>query len=319
MTGPTGRAPDPPHECVTLADYRRRYRQHRLDAGLQQLHASVPFVATWDDHEVANNAPGAESPARRRAGKQAWREWLPMRWPEHGEAGGDPLDAPNDRQLSISGLLDLAMVDTRFGGRRAAATEGPEIDPDHGPLLSEAQWGRLTRLVTGVTSPWLIVASQVQVGPMTLGVVPSLRWPPWRRIVNPDQWDGHPTERRRLYRLLARSAGRPIVLSGDLHSAWSRSLGGGDAIAHELTAPSISGHSYGDSFRTGTKLPPAVLRTALRSFNRGIDLLDLDRHGYLVCDVSADSFTTTFVLGGAGAGGIERIERIERTVDARRP
>jgi hypothetical protein len=62
-----------------------------------------------------------------------------------------------------------------------------------------------------------------------------------------------------------------------------------------------------------------VLRTALRSFNRGIDLLDLDRHGYLVCDVSADSFTTTFVLGGAGAGGIERIERIERTVDARRP
>jgi alkaline phosphatase D len=311
-TSPAGGTPDPPRECVTLDDYRRRYRQHRLDAGLQRLHANVPFIATWDDHEVVNNAPAAESPARRRAGQQAWREWLPMRWPEPDGAGGDRIDVPNDRLLSVGGLVDLAMVDTRFGGRREAVTDGPEIDPDHGPILNDGQWTGLAHFASRAAAPWFVVASQVQVGPMTLGWLPALRRRPWRRIVNPDQWDGHPAERQRLYGLLARSAGRPVILSGDLHSSWSRVLGDGQEIAHEFTAPSISGDSYGAAFRAGTKLPSAVLRVAMRLFNRGIDLLDLDRHGYLVCDVSAESFTTTFVLGRSHDGEVERIDRTLR-------
>jgi hypothetical protein len=89
-------------------------------------------------------------------------------------------------------------------------------------------------------------------------------------------------------------------------------LGDGQEIAHEFTAPSISGDSYGAAFRAGTKLPSAVLRAAIRLFNRGIDLLDLDRHGYLVCDVSAESFTTTFVLGRSHDCEVERIDRTLR-------
>jgi phosphodiesterase/alkaline phosphatase D-like protein len=300
--GPGGAHPDPPYDCVTLDDYRRRYRQHRSHPGLQRLHGAVPFIITWDDHEVVNNAPGSEPLARRKAGQRAWREWLPMRRPVH-EGEGDTI--PIDRRLSIDGLVDLALVDTRFGGRQPLDTDGPAAEPDHGPILSGDQWGDLTRFAGGATAPWLVVASQVQVGPMTLGWLPSPGWPPVRRVVNPDQWDGHPTERDRLYQLLDQATGRPVILSGDLHSGWSRELGHRSrTIAHEFTAPSISGESYGAGFRDRTRLPPAVLGWVLRAANRGIDLLELDRHGYLVCDLTPATFTTTFVLGDRVGGRI---------------
>ncbi|MEJ0040933.1 MAG: alkaline phosphatase D family protein [Rhizomicrobium sp.] len=42
-------------ECETLDEYRARYTQYRLDSNLQFLHASMPSLATWDDHEVQND------------------------------------------------------------------------------------------------------------------------------------------------------------------------------------------------------------------------------------------------------------------------
>ena len=48
---------------VQLADYRRRHAQYKQDPDLQALHARYPFIVTWDDHEVANDAwrEGAEN------------------------------------------------------------------------------------------------------------------------------------------------------------------------------------------------------------------------------------------------------------------
>ena len=66
--GPAGfagvtRAHDPATEIITLADYRRRHACYKADGDLRQLHAAHPFIATWDDHESANNAwrDGAEN------------------------------------------------------------------------------------------------------------------------------------------------------------------------------------------------------------------------------------------------------------------
>jgi len=42
-------------EAATLPTYRNRYAQYRLDADLQRLHAEVPSLVTWDDHEVQND------------------------------------------------------------------------------------------------------------------------------------------------------------------------------------------------------------------------------------------------------------------------
>jgi phosphodiesterase/alkaline phosphatase D-like protein len=42
-------------EAATLPTYRNRYAQYRLDQDLQRLHAQVPALVTWDDHEVQND------------------------------------------------------------------------------------------------------------------------------------------------------------------------------------------------------------------------------------------------------------------------
>jgi phosphodiesterase/alkaline phosphatase D-like protein len=60
---PLGRSPLPPHEIVSLADYRTRHAQYKTDPDLQAAHARAAFICVWDDHEVANDtwATGAEN------------------------------------------------------------------------------------------------------------------------------------------------------------------------------------------------------------------------------------------------------------------
>lgn len=100
-------------ETITLQDYRLRYATYiQLDEGLRNLRRRAPMMASWDDHETANNAwvNGAsnhqptcpvdqtdtldemedamcdqdEGPIERRwrAAFQAYMEWLPLRFQE---------------------------------------------------------------------------------------------------------------------------------------------------------------------------------------------------------------------------------------------
>lgn len=284
---PDGPPTDPPTDCETLDDYRRRYRQHRGHPALQRLHAEVPVLAVWDDHEVADNAPDDPSGERRRAGQRAWREWMPTR------ATGD---APAlDRCLHIDGLLDLALVDSRFRGRPVVDTTGPTADRPNTRLLTDAQWAHVQTAVDG-GAPWCVVANQVQVAPLTLGWLPAFRWPPWRRVVNPDQWDGFPDERQRLVETIDRAPGEVVLLSGDLHAGWARRLLDGQrTVANEFTAPSISGASFAEAVRDQTRMPAWLVGRVIRRLNPGIDHVDLVRHGFLVVDVTPAEFSVAFV------------------------
>jgi alkaline phosphatase D len=121
------RVPSPAHECVTLTDYRKRYSQYRSDKDLQTLHAQMPFIHIWDDHEIADNSwkDGAlnHQPqeglfvARRQAAIQAFHEWLPIRdnMVEDGEIY---------RSFMWGDLLHLLMLDTRVTGRSAQLDYG---------------------------------------------------------------------------------------------------------------------------------------------------------------------------------------------------
>lgn len=84
-----GRAIDPLHEIVALADYRARYASYRSDPDLQRLHQLYPMLHVSDDHESANDAYalGAENhdpategawEARKRAAIRARAEWMPV-------------------------------------------------------------------------------------------------------------------------------------------------------------------------------------------------------------------------------------------------
>jgi alkaline phosphatase D len=117
-----GRVALPANDLVSLADYRTRYAQYRSDANLQALHAKLPWITVWDDHEFANNAfvTGAENhdpatqgdwTARKNAAAQAYHEWLPIRTP-------DPTNLLKIyRRFDFGTLFTLHMIDTRIEGR----------------------------------------------------------------------------------------------------------------------------------------------------------------------------------------------------------
>jgi alkaline phosphatase D len=118
-----GRIPEPPHDLVTLADYRTRYAQYRRDPDLQAAHARAPWICVWDDHEVANDTwkGGAENhhertegafDDRKAAALRAWYEWIPTRDPVPGRA----FEAIN-RSFDFGDLMSVTMLESRLTAR----------------------------------------------------------------------------------------------------------------------------------------------------------------------------------------------------------
>jgi alkaline phosphatase D len=115
---------DPPHECVSLDDYRRRHAQYKTDPGLQAAHARAPWIVAWDDHETCNDSysMGAENhqPAtegdwstRKATALKAYYEWMPIREP----AAGQSLAEAGARSFRIGDLAQIVMLETRLTAR----------------------------------------------------------------------------------------------------------------------------------------------------------------------------------------------------------
>jgi len=122
------RLPQPPHEIVTLADYRLRHAQYKSDPDLQAAHARAAFICVWDDHEVANDtwSGGAENhqpategdfAARKAAALRAYYEWMPIREPKAGA-----LKEAIQRSFHFGDLASLHMVETRLLSRARQLT-----------------------------------------------------------------------------------------------------------------------------------------------------------------------------------------------------
>ncbi len=280
------RALRPGGALVTLDDYRARYAQYRSDPDLQALHARHPVLAVWDDHELAGGAwrggAAAHRPerhgeweARRAAAVQAYFEWMPVRRPDHASVF---------RTVRLGPLADLVLLDTRLVGRDRPATDGhrPALTAGRTPrsLLGEDQWRWLAGEVTSSTARWLLVGNQVMMAPLRMlngagGVG-----------VNPSQWDGYPTERRRLYDLL-QGAGRATgvaVLSGDIHSSWAADL----PVGAEFVSPSVTTDSFAKTLLPGIPGAAGFARLWFLAQNRHLRLADITHHGYVTLDVTGE-------------------------------
>jgi alkaline phosphatase D len=133
------RLPDPPHEIVSLDDYRRRHAQYKSDPDLQAAHARAPFICVWDDHEVTNDTwnTGAQNhqPAtegdfvtRKAAALRAYFEWMPIRDPAPGG-----MQEAIQRSFHFGDLASLMMVETRLQGRVRQLSYGSDMDFSTGP------------------------------------------------------------------------------------------------------------------------------------------------------------------------------------------
>lgn len=182
-----GRVTAPASEIVSLEDYRTRYATYRGDASLQALHAKMPLIAIWDDHEFANNAyvAGAENhnPAtqgdwavRKANASRAYHEWMPIRT----DASGNLLKIY--RRFDFGSLMTLHMLDTRIEGRtrqydnygdadggvtRYLTALGTGTDANQRIISTEQQtW--LTDGMKASTATWQILGNQVIMARMAL-------------------------------------------------------------------------------------------------------------------------------------------------------
>jgi alkaline phosphatase D len=97
----------------TLKHYRRKHFASRSDSPLQAFAARTVIYATWDDHEIENDANG-DHPAQPQA-EQAFREY----WPCRAVASRGLY-----RQISLGRDVDLFMLDTRaFRSRQSDADD----------------------------------------------------------------------------------------------------------------------------------------------------------------------------------------------------
>ncbi|VFR21170.1 Phosphodiesterase/alkaline phosphatase D [plant metagenome] len=190
-----GRVSEPANEIVSLTDYRRRYAQYRTDADLQAVHAALPFIVIWDDHEIANNTwrEGAENhqpetegafDVRKVAAVKAYHEWLPTRE-----------QVPVDhlyRRFEFGDLLTLHMLDTRLVARdeqldytryfpallgnpdaAAGLTDfltqlGTDLGDTNRQLLGAEQLGWLQQGMMASSATWQVLGQQVLMAPVTL-------------------------------------------------------------------------------------------------------------------------------------------------------
>lgn len=219
---------EPPHEIITLEDYRTRYAQYRRDPDLQYVHQRHPFICVWDDHELANDTwkggaanhtPGEEGDffERRNAAVQAYHEWIPIR------------DADDKkkiyRQFVYGDLVDLLMLDTRQIGRdEQVYLAALANEPEHRSLLGSEQEAWLEERLSTSTARWKVLGQQVMMATMSVAVPPEEGEEEEERTIVPfnlDAWDGYPAARRRLLEMIQReNVDNLIVLTGDIHMSW---------------------------------------------------------------------------------------------------
>ncbi|GAB3885275.1 hypothetical protein GCM10029964_047670 [Kibdelosporangium lantanae] len=210
---------DPPAELETLADYRRRHAQYKAEEHVQKVHARHPVIATWDDHEAADNDwsggsyvhdPATEGPwsVRLAGAHQAYFEWMPVRH------RGQQLY----RRFKFGKLIDLTMMDLR-SYRTQQPTPGTQ-DPA-GTILGPDQRSWLLNGIEHGTAAWNLLGNSVMFAPMTVPVLPQqsagavaklLASQPLATTVNTDQWDGYAADRRIVVDAIARQ-GNPTRCS----------------------------------------------------------------------------------------------------------
>lgn len=224
-------------DATDLRTYRNRYAQYRTDPDLQALHAAVPCLATWDDHEVQNDyadrwSQNFDDPQvflqRRAAAYRAFWEHMPL-----------PLSAlPHGPNATINGRWDFGdlasfyLVDGRQyrsrlacdappkgGGKQVTDAACPErLDPGRSYLgMAQEQWlyGEFRKRV----GRWNLLAQEQLMADLK------------ERLDNGDiahwteDWNGFPAARQRLLQQMHDTGlGNPVVIGGDIHSFWANDL-----------------------------------------------------------------------------------------------
>jgi alkaline phosphatase D len=273
-----------------LADYRARHALYRTDPHLAAAHAAMPFLVTWDDHEVENDYAGGEGsvtgdPAaflrRRAAAYQAYFEHMPLR-PASLLGQGD---VRLYRRVGWGRLATLHILDTRqyrtpqpcsLPGKRGGAVQldcAAAFDPA-ASMLGGEQEAWLTKGLAEEKARWSLIAQGTLFSRLALPQGPEAYYS--------DVWDGYRVSRDRVIGALSNPAVRnPVILGGDVHSFWINdvkrdfSTPGSATVATELVTTCLAS-------RNG----PQALFEGAEQRNPHVRFHDNAHAGYVALDVT---------------------------------
>ena len=334
-----GRVPSPLHEIITLADYRERHAQYKLDYGSKALHRNAPMVAVWDDHEFSNDTwkKGAENHAidgsegdfyaRRSAAIKAYHEWMPIREQQNKRK--------IFREFKIGKLIQLLMLDTRQYERDKQiqprdylsdsgfnqASFYSDLSSLDRKLLGKEQLTWIEEKITAEDFKWTVMGQQVLMTKLKFPDlskmlkkedVPSFLKPYLKFLglgipSNLDAWDGYPAERNKFYRLMQKLNKNFISLAGDTHNSWVSDLTNdeGTKVGIELGAPSVTSPGITDVLKIDKK----KFVEEIVGINPELSWMDPSQRGYLSLDFSEDDLIATFNF-------VKEIEKIDPSISS---
>ncbi|WP_063047242.1 alkaline phosphatase D family protein [Nocardia pseudovaccinii] len=301
---------EPADEIVTLADYRIRHAQYKTDPDLLALHARVPFICTWDDHEFADNAwsggannhdPAAEGDwqQRRAASARAYLDWMPVR------ASSSGADVQIYRRLRFGNLAELSMLDLRsYRDQEVEPVAGwRAVDNPARTITGKAQMDWLTAGLASAPVQWKLVGNSVMIAPLvfpplepaTTEAITTMVGVPRSGVpANADQWDGYTADRRTLFQSITdQQVGDVVFLTGDIHSSWAADLPvdpanypGGPTVGAEFVVPSVTSSSLGELLKAPPRTVAVTVEESVKGVNRHLRYVEMESHGYGVLEVT---------------------------------
>jgi len=178
---------------ATLETYRYQHRLVRSYEEVESCFRQVPLVATWDDHEVANDWSATTAASLVAIGTQVWAEYFPFR-STVGSGGA------NYRSFRWGSALEVFLLDTRL--HRSA--NGAADDASKTMLgTTQKQW--LLQGLSASTATFKVIATSV---PLRYGTTGD------------DHWEGFTTERTEiLSHITSNLISGVFFLAGDQHWA----------------------------------------------------------------------------------------------------
>ncbi len=226
------------------------------------------------------------------------------------------------RSINWGNLLDLIMVDTRLEGRdeQVGATSAAVNDTSRTLLgADQRQW--LFDQLSNAQAKCKVMGNQVMVAPLTIFNTP----------VNADQWDGYAADRSRLYdHVLNNNISNFVVLTGDIHSAWSNDLPYNNSYNASTGAGSVGVEFVCTSVTSGGA--PSVPQNIIQSANPHIKFAELAKRGYTLLDldtlrvqgdhifmstITSRNFTPSVGASWLSAAGTRFLSRASAPIPAR--
>ena len=280
-------------EPDTLVEYRNRHAQYRTDPDLQRMHAMVPWLVTWDDHEVDNDYANDQSEhldpqflIRRAAAYQAYYEHMPLR---HSARPRGPYLRLHER-YTFGNLLQICMLDDRQyrtpqacprpgmgGGTVVPLSRCPELHDPERTLLGAEQEAWLLEALGTSSARWNVLAQQTLMAQVDVHPGPEQAF--WT-----DGWDGYPAARSRLLSFIADTRpANPLLIGGDVHSYWVSDL---KPNFDDPQSPVVATEFCGTSITS--QGPPQERLDAARAHHPHIKFAHSEKRGY-VCQRSRQS------------------------------